>query len=47
MLTTWLRKTKDHPELTEFPNVKRVADKVLQRESVQKVYAEWIVDPQY
>jgi len=47
MLTTWLRQAKGHPSVDDFPNVKRVADKVLQRPSVQKVYASWIADPEY
>ena len=47
MLTTWLRAAKAHPSLDEFPNVKRIADKVVQRPSVQKVYAPWIAEPEY
>ena len=38
MLTTWLQPTIGHPKLEEFPNVKRVADLVAQRPSVQRVY---------
>ena len=47
MLTTWLRAAKGHPPVEAFPNVRRIAEKVLQRPSVQKVYAPWIADPQY
>ncbi|MEM7208494.1 MAG: glutathione S-transferase family protein [Pseudomonadota bacterium] len=47
MLTTWLRKAKGHPSPEEFPNVKRIAEKVLQRPSVQLVYKEWIANPEY
>lgn len=47
MLTTWLRSAKGHPAISEFPNVKRIADVVLQRPSVQLVYEPWIADQQY
>jgi glutathione S-transferase len=47
MLTTWLRSAIGHPSMTDFPNAKRIADKVLERPSVQKVYQPWIVNPQY
>ena len=47
MLTTWLRSAKGHPATEEFPNVKRIADAVLERPSVQMVYAHWIADPNY
>lgn len=47
MLTTWLRSYLGHPELGEFPNVKRIANKVLQRPSAQLVYQPWIENPQY
>ena len=47
MLTTWLRSAKGHPDLNEFPNVKRIADKVVQRPSVQRVYEPWIANPDY
>ena len=47
MLTTWLRPAKGHPDLAAFPNVKRIADQVVQRPSVQKVYAPWIANPDY
>ena len=47
MLTTWLRSAKGHPDLSEFPNVKRIADKVVQRPSVQRVYEPWIANPDY
>ncbi len=47
MLTTWLRPSRGHPDIDEFPNVKRIADKVMQRPSVQLVYERWIADPNY
>ena len=47
MLTTWLRTGKGHPSLDEFPNVKRIADVVVQRPSVKLVYEPWISNPQY
>ena len=47
MLTTWLRPAKGHPDLNEFPSVKRIADKVVQRPSVQTVYEPWIANPNY
>jgi len=47
MLTTWLRNYKNHPKVGEFPNVKRITDKVLERPSAQKVYASWVADPEY
>jgi len=42
MLTTWLNTPRGHPSVNEFPNVKRIADAVMQRPSVQLVYKEWI-----
>ena len=42
MLTTWLDQSLGHPSTDEFPNVKRIADAVMQRPSVQMVYEEWI-----
>ncbi|MDE0095726.1 MAG: glutathione S-transferase family protein [Gammaproteobacteria bacterium] len=47
MLTTWLRSAKGHPAIEEFPNVKRIADAVLERPSVQMVYEPWIANPNY
>ncbi len=47
MLTTWLRSAKGHPSVGEFTNVKRIADLVVQRPSVQLVYEPWIADPEY
>ena len=44
MLTTWLRPSRGHPPVDEFPNVKRIADAVLPRTSVQLVYEEWIAE---
>lgn len=40
MLTTWMQPSRGHPSLDEFPNVKRIADKVRQRPSTQAVYSE-------
>lgn len=42
MLTTWLKPSRGQPNVTEFANVKRIADKVMTRPSVQRVYEEWI-----
>ncbi len=42
MLTTWLSSTRGHPTMDEFPNVKRIADAVVARPSVQLVYEKWI-----
>ena len=42
MLTTWLRPSRGHPAVSEFPNVERIARSVLPRESIQLVYADWI-----
>ena len=42
MLTTWLRPDLGNPSLEEFPNVKRIADKVVLRKSVQQVYCGWM-----
>lgn len=47
MLTTWLRSARGHPSVEEFPNVKRIADAVLLRPSVQLVYEPWINNPEY
>jgi len=47
MLSTWLRPSKGHPAIIEFPNAKRIADKVLQRPSIQQVYRPWIENPDY
>ena len=44
MLTTWLRPARGHPTVDEFPNVKRIADAVLPRRSVQLVYEKWIAE---
>ena len=38
MLTTWLKSTRNHPSADEFANVKRIADAVRLRPSVQLVY---------
>lgn len=42
MLTTWLSSSHGHPTTDEFPNVKRIADEVMSRPSVQFVYEKWI-----
>lgn len=42
MLTTWLKPSRGQPSTQEFPNVKRIADVVMQRPSVQLVYEKWI-----
>ena len=47
MLTTWLRPARSHPTIDEFPNVKRIVDKVVHRPSVQLVYEPWIANPNY
>ncbi len=44
MLTTWLRTSRGHPSTNEFPNVKRIADAVMSRPSVQLVYENWIAE---
>ncbi len=45
MLTTWMRSTQGHPAIDEFSNVKRIADLVVRRPSVQCVYESWIANP--
>ncbi len=40
MLTTWLETSRGHPEIHEFPSVHRIADAVMLRPSVQKVYSK-------
>ena len=47
MLTTWLRSSKGHPSVSEFSNVKRIADVVMKRPSVQLVYEPWFANPEY
>lgn len=42
MLTTWLKSERGHPRVDEFPNVNRIAQAVLPRPSVQRVFEEWI-----
>lgn len=44
MLTTWLRPSRGQPSTEEFPNVKRIADAVMNRPSVRLVYEQWILD---
>ena len=44
MLTTWLNTSRGQPSADEFPNVKRIADAVMQRPSVQLVYEGWIAE---
>ena len=38
MLTTWLQPERGHPALDEFPNVKRIANKVMMRPSIKLVF---------
>ena len=45
MLTTWLKKSRGHPSLAEFPNVERIANAVQKRPSVQLVYKDQILEP--
>jgi len=40
LLTTWRQADRGHLEMDEFPDVKRIADMVLQRPSVQRVFAD-------
>ena len=42
MLITWLKPSRGQPSVDEFPNVKRIANAVQSRKSVQIVYKEWI-----
>ena len=42
MLTTWLNPTLGHPSTKEFPNIKRIAEAMMSRPSIQLVYSEWI-----
>ena len=42
MLITWLKPSRGQPSVDEFPNVKRIANAVQLRKSVQTVYKEWI-----
>jgi glutathione S-transferase len=44
MLTTWLQPSLGHPSTSDFPNVKRIADAVVSRPSVQLVYEDWIAE---
>ncbi|MEM7221957.1 MAG: glutathione S-transferase family protein [Pseudomonadota bacterium] len=44
MLTTWLSPSRGQPSADEFPNVKRIADAVMARPSVQLVYERWIAE---
>jgi len=38
MLTTWLKPSRGQPSTDEFPNVKRIADAVITRPSVQRFF---------
>ncbi len=38
MLTTWLDKDMGHPSLDQFPNVKRIAEKVQNRPKIQHAF---------
>ena len=42
MLITWLKPSRGQPSVDEFPNVKRIANAVQLRKSVQTVYKEWV-----
>lgn len=44
MLTTWLRPSRGQPAPGDFANVKRIADQVMDRPSVQLVYEKWITE---
>lgn len=44
MLTTWLSPPRGHPSIHEFANVRRIADTVSSRPSVQLVYKDWIAE---
>jgi glutathione S-transferase len=44
MLTTWLNPTLGHPSTEEFPNIKRIAEAMMSRPSIQLVYEEWIAE---
>jgi len=44
MLTTWLQPSRGQPSVDEFPNVRRIADAVLPRRSIQFVYEKWIAE---
>jgi len=39
MLTTWLSESRGHPSIQEFPNVARVAKRVLDRSATKEVYS--------
>lgn len=47
MLTTWLQTWRGQPPVDEFPNVKRIAEAVMPRPSVQLVYKDWLTAPTY
>lgn len=38
MLTTWLKPSRGQPSTGDFPNVKRIADAVMKRPSIQRVF---------
>ena len=44
MLTIWLRLSRGHPSMEEFPDVKRIADAFVSRPSVQLIYENWIAE---
>ena len=39
MLTTWLNESRGHPSVQEFPNVSRIAGRVLARQPTRLVYS--------
>ena len=38
MLTTWTNTDMGHPSIDQFPNIKRIADKAMQRPSIKRVF---------
>lgn len=47
MLTTWLSPTQGHPNISEFPNVERIAHAAMSRPSIRHIYADWISENSY
>ena len=44
MLTTWLKPSRGQPTTDQFPNVKRIADSLISRPSIQVVYSDWLAE---
>ena len=42
MISTWLREKHDHPMPSQFSNVHRICERMIERPSVQLVYATYI-----